>query len=126
MTRDDERQFDDLYREHLPMVRRMAADGVRRDDHGLVEDFAQVVFMRLWAYLAAGKTVDRPAALLNTITRHVVVEYYRVKRNTKAIAVDFTDSIEAFRLPDAPAAGDVAVARMEARELLACGVAVAR
>ncbi|HEV2640117.1 MAG TPA: sigma-70 family RNA polymerase sigma factor [Actinocrinis sp.] len=119
MTRDDEERFADLYRQHLPMVRRVAADGVRRDDRGLVEDFAQVVFLRLWSYLAAGNPVDRPAALLGTITRHTLIDYYRVKRNTSTVAVDFTDSFEAFRLPVAPGAEDVAVARMEACELFA-------
>ena len=119
MSTQIEERFADLYRRHLPEVRRMAADGVRRDDHGLVEDFTQAVFLRLWSYLAAGNPVDRPGALLNTITRHTLIDYYRVKRNTNAVAVDFTDWFEAFRLPVAPGAEDVAMTRMEACDLFA-------
>lgn len=113
-----EARFTDLYQRHLPMVRRIAAAQLRERDRDLVDDVAQEVFLRLWAYLRSDVRVLHPAALLATITRHVLVDHYRVRRSTCETAADFADELGARRLPATAAAGDVALSRIEARERL--------
>ena len=62
------------------------ADGVFRfclmktSDRDVALDLSQEAFTKLWDHVRSGKDVKYPKALLFTITRNLVIDYYRKKK----------------------------------------------
>ena len=46
------------------------------------EDLTQESFMRVWNYLAKGKTVENPKAFLYHVAGNLIIDYYRKKKET--------------------------------------------
>ncbi|MGW3304699.1 RNA polymerase sigma factor [Streptomyces rubiginosohelvolus] len=84
-------QLDGWFREYAPMVRRVVARAVRREDVDLVDDLAQDVWVEAWQYLLRGNDVQRPAGLLAVMARSRVSAHYRSARVRREQAVDFQD-----------------------------------
>jgi RNA polymerase sigma factor (sigma-70 family) len=113
-----EETFTALYQEHAKLVCRMAAERLRPGDLDQADDIAQETFIRLWRNLVAGVVVERPTALLRTITRRVVIDHYRARDRRREDSADFTDYGAALRLPASAPAEDIAVMQMAARTQL--------
>lgn len=82
-------QLDGWFREYAPMVRRVVARAVRREDAGLVDDLAQDVWVQAWQYLLRGNDVVRPAGLLAVMARSRVSAHYRSARVRHETLTDF-------------------------------------
>ncbi|MFG3399161.1 sigma factor [Streptomyces parvus] len=82
-------QLDGWFREYAPMVRRVVARAVRREDAGLVDDLAQDVWVEAWQYLLRGNDVVRPAGLLAVMARSRVSAHYRSARVRRETLTDF-------------------------------------
>lgn len=114
-----EGRFETLYAMYERSVRRFISSRLDRAVQHLVDDFSQETWLEAWKSLESLKAADEAAfAWLATIARRVISHHFRRPRSTE-IVTDFADSVQARRLPSSPAAGDVAVVRLEARELLA-------
>ncbi|MEU0705389.1 sigma-70 family RNA polymerase sigma factor [Streptomyces bacillaris] len=81
--------LDSWFREYAPMVRRVVARAVRREDVDLVDDLAQDVWVEAWQYLLRGNTVTRPAGLLAVMARSRVCGHYRLARVRRETLTDF-------------------------------------
>lgn len=92
---------------------------ISRDWH-LAEDLTSEVFIELMrSYTMRDREIDgRVWGLLVTIARRVISHHFRRPSAAESVT-DFGDWFEARRLPAAPAAGEIAVVRMEARRELA-------
>jgi len=112
--------FTALYTAQLPRVRAIAARWVCGGDRDLVEDLVQEAFLRLWIYMERGAAIGNPGALLGTLTRRAAADHYRLARNARERAADFSDPCEAavYRLPASPSAEDLAVLHLELEQLL--------
>ncbi len=114
---DADQVFATLYETHLPRVRRTIAAGLRDGHQHLVEDLVQETYLAYWLY-AQSNEVRSPGAVLSRIAGRQLVDHYRRRPSTEQPR-DFTDAVQAYRLPAAPAAEDVAVVRLTARQMLA-------
>lgn len=83
--------LDVLYREHAPMVTRVAARALRPHDRGLADDIAQDVWLDTWQHLLRGNEIDSPAGFLAMRARRRVVDHYRLARVRREEAFDYTD-----------------------------------
>jgi DNA-directed RNA polymerase specialized sigma24 family protein len=92
---------------------------ISRDWH-LAEDLTSEVFIELMrSYTLRDREIDgRVWGLLATIARRMIFDHFRPRKASEA-PTDFGDWFEARRLPAAPAAGEIALVRMEARRELA-------
>ncbi|MFJ4412579.1 RNA polymerase sigma factor [Streptomyces sp. NPDC088910] len=92
---------------------------ISRDWH-LAEDLTSDVFIELMcSYTMRDREIDgRVWGLLATIARRMIARHFARSRATET-STDFGDWFEARRLPTAPAAGEIAVVRMEASRELA-------
>jgi len=111
--------FTALYETQVAHVRAVATARVRRDDRDLVDDLVQEAFLRLWVYLERGAVVGNAGALLGTMARRAAADHYRLARNTREGATDFTDPLNARRVPVEPSAEDIAMLHAELDRLLA-------
>lgn len=105
---DADQVFATLYETHLLRVRRTIAAGLRDGHQHLVEDLVQETFLAYWLY-AQTTEVRSPGGLLHRIARHQLVNHYRSPEATVEQPRDFTDTVQARRLPAAPAAEDTAL-----------------
>lgn len=112
--------FTTIYLQECKRVQQLAAQRVQNP--ALAEDVAQEAFLRLWRYMDSGHMVANPAALLTTLTQRAAADHYRLARNTREGATDFSDPVASLRMPAARSAEDVAVARQAVRDAYA-GVA---
>lgn len=106
-----------LHSDHLT---RFIANRLDRRDWHLAEDLTSEVFVRLVRWYAT-RPVDSPERafpLLARLARQVIDQHFRPARSGE-IPTNFGDWFEERNLPPVPAAEDVAVMRLEARELLA-------
>ncbi|WP_190175509.1 RNA polymerase sigma factor [Streptomyces nitrosporeus] len=83
--------LDGWFREFGPMVGRVVARSVRREDLHLVDDLTQDVWVEVWQYLLRGNTVARPAGLLAVMARSRVCGHYRLARTRREVSTDFQD-----------------------------------
>jgi RNA polymerase sigma factor (sigma-70 family) len=92
---------------------------IRQDWH-LAEDLTSEVFIELMrSYTMRDREIDgRVWGLLATIARRMISRHFARARAHES-ATDFGDWSQARHLPSTPAAGDIAVARIEARRELA-------
>jgi RNA polymerase sigma-70 factor (ECF subfamily) len=51
------------------------------------EDLTQETFMRIWNYLATGKTIENPKAFLYRIAGNLIIDYYRKKKDASLDAL---------------------------------------
>lgn len=90
-TNDTEEAFLKLYDE--------CADGLFRhcyfrvSSREVAEELTQEAFLRVWSYLAEGKTVDKPKPFLYRVASNLIVDHYRAKKETSldALAEDGFD-----------------------------------
>lgn len=122
---DPSAAFTAIYLQQQARVRHLAARRVQARDPALAEDVAQEAFLRLWKCLTAGKPIGNAEALLTTLTCRAAADHYRLARNTRERAADFTEPVTSMRLPGVRSAEDVAVARETVRETVAAGIAAA-
>jgi len=94
---------------HTRLVRHLVARLGRYDFH-LAQDLAGETWARAVRDVHACRAdADQAYGWLRAIAAHVVVDHYRLCRNRREAAVDFTGP-RAYDLPPAPAAEDVALA----------------
>ncbi len=76
--KDVEELFLKLYEEYVGSIFRHCYFRVSSRD--TAEDLTQEAFMRVWDYLAEGKTIDNPKAFLYRVAENLIVDYYRKKK----------------------------------------------
>lgn len=76
-----EQQFVQAYDQHADALFRFCY--FRVYDRELAHDLVQESFTRCWDYLQQGHAVDNIRALLYRITRNVVIDYSRKKKETR-------------------------------------------
>ncbi len=104
MTIDDqEKKFTDLYEKESNSLFRFCLLRVSEREQAL--DITQEAFMRLWKAFMAEKPVDNPRAFLFTITRNLIIDWYR---KNKAVSLEsFSDEDNEFDFPDESALGNI-------------------
>lgn len=75
-----ETTFLKLYEEYSDPIYRHCY--FRVSSETLAQDLTQESFMRVWNYLAEGKSIDNPKAFLYRIAGNLVIDYYRKKKET--------------------------------------------
>ncbi|MFC8247589.1 RNA polymerase sigma factor [Streptomyces chartreusis] len=83
--------LDVLYREHAPMVARVAARALCPHDRGLADDIAQDVWLDTWQHLLRGAELHAPADFLAMRARRRVIDHYRLAHVRREETVDYTD-----------------------------------
>lgn len=119
VTPDLDAAFTTIYLQEQRRIRALAARHLTVADPALAEDLAQEAFLNLWRAAESGYPVTNAEALLTTMTRHAVGRHFRLARNTRESAADFTEPVTAARMPAARSAEDVAEARQAVREAYA-------
>jgi DNA-directed RNA polymerase specialized sigma24 family protein len=118
VTPDMDAAFTTVFLHEQRRVRALAARYLSTVDPALAEDLAQEAFAQLWKVANDGYPVTNAEALLSTMTRHAVGRHFRLARNTRERAADFTDAVTSLRMPADRSAEDVAVARESVRDAL--------
>lgn len=77
---DTEQAFLKLYDDHAESLFRHCY--FRVSSRELAEDLTQEAFMRVWNYLAEGKTLDNPKAFLYRIAGNLIIDHYRHKKES--------------------------------------------
>ena len=72
-------QFVELYNKESDAIFRFCL--LRVSDRDVAIDLTQDVFMRYWDYLLKNKEVNSGRALLFTIARNSIIDWYRKKKN---------------------------------------------
>ncbi|MFH1405134.1 MAG: sigma-70 family RNA polymerase sigma factor [Patescibacteria group bacterium] len=97
-TSKDPDAFSIIYKEYFPMVRRYHAMKLPKNE---IDDAIANTFERLWNYLKNVEKVDFLGALIRTIARGVIAEYYRNKERRPEEVQEETHSGSLFELiPD--------------------------
>ncbi len=74
------KKFEDIYHKESDAVFRFCL--FRVSDREVSLDIAQEVFMRYWDNLSSGKDIKNDRAFLFTISRNLIIDYYRKKKAT--------------------------------------------
>jgi DNA-directed RNA polymerase specialized sigma24 family protein len=77
-----------LYSLYADRIRAVVARNLRPEDQHQADDIAQDVWVTAWQYLLRGNEIKNPQALLSTMARHKVTDYYRSARVRREIPVD--------------------------------------
>ena len=72
-------KFISLYNKHSDSVFRYCA--FRISDRDIALDITQDAFTKYWDYLCEGKLIENDRALIFTITRNLIIDYYRKKKS---------------------------------------------
>lgn len=82
-TKDPE-IFGIFFREYFPQIVRFVYRRVPSEE---AEDLAAEVFARAWKYLVEKQRITHMRGLLHKIARNLIVEFYRTRSNSAALAV---------------------------------------
>ena len=105
-----EQIFTDLYDQNADAVFRLCL--FKTSDREVALDLSQDIFTKLWAYLEAGNTADNPRALLYTIARNHIKDYYKKRKTPNATSLH----IESF--DDLVSSSDITSDKAEVEEVL--------
>lgn len=83
-----EKWFNECYDAYADSIFRFCL--VKVSNRELALDLSQEAFTRLWDMLRAGKEVEQPRALLFTIARNAITDYYRKKKEDSLDAMSET------------------------------------
>ncbi len=72
-------KFEKIYNEESDAIFRFCFTRVSDRDQAL--DLTQETFLRLWKDLQKGNNILNPRAFLFTITRHLIIDWYRKKKS---------------------------------------------
>ncbi len=84
--RDFEAAFTRIYDEHASAVYRHCY--YRMLDQQTAEDVMQEAFIRLWTYLAGGKSVENPRAFLYTTANRLIIDMARQRKRRPLMSVE--------------------------------------
>lgn len=74
------KKFEEIYQRESDAVFRFCL--FRVSDREVSLDLAQEIFMRYWDNLSSGKEIKNDRAFLFTISRNLIIDYYRKKKAT--------------------------------------------
>lgn len=72
--------FEQLFQEYSDVIYRLAL--YKTNDIDTAEEITQETFLRLWKHIESDKEIDNPKSYLYQITRNLVIDYYRKKKDT--------------------------------------------
>ncbi|MGK5533425.1 RNA polymerase sigma factor [Streptomyces sp. URMC 129] len=118
---DPAERFAAVFAAHQPRVHSFILAKIGGRDWHLAEDLTSETFLELYrSYTARGRALDdRVVGLLATIARRVIAHHFRLARNTREVAADFTDYAQVRRLPVSYSAEDWAVENLTRDAMLA-------
>lgn len=82
---DTEQAFLELYDECADALFRHCY--YRVSSREIAEELTQEAFLRVWNYLAEGKTIDNPRAFLYRIAGNLIVDHYRARKESSLDAL---------------------------------------
>ena len=115
---DKERQFAEMYEREADGLFRFCF--LRVSNREQARDIVQDAFMRVWQTLLLGKDIAYERAFLYTITRNLIIDWYRKAKSESLEALterEGGDGEETNEFPDRGAEGRITVSA-EAREIL--------
>lgn len=86
--------FSKFYTDRINAIFRFCL--FRVSDRETAIDLSQEVFMKYWDYLADGREIKNPNALLFRIARNLIIDWYKKKKNVLIddLGEDFLNNIE--------------------------------
>src|ERR1700691_5435263 len=100
---EKEKQFMGLYSAQSDAVFRFCFIRTRERETAL--DITQESFLKFWKVLVRGDTVANERALLFTIARHLVIDWFRSKKAVSLDAMTETEEIPEAALPETASEG---------------------
>jgi RNA polymerase sigma-70 factor (ECF subfamily) len=112
-------QLSEVFARYQSLIQAFIYVHLVRADWHLAEDLTSETFLRLVRSYTDRPIDGRVVGLLKRIARFVIADHYRVARNARETAVDFSDELGSRRLPMAYSAEDWAVENLTRDEMLA-------
>jgi len=91
MSKQKERQFGDIYDDHIDKIYRFIF--LKVDSENTAQDVTAQVFTKGWKKFKSGARIDNISAYLYQIARAEIANYYRGSRKYKVISVESTAEI---------------------------------
>ncbi|OHB05261.1 MAG: hypothetical protein A3B22_03195 [Candidatus Zambryskibacteria bacterium RIFCSPLOWO2_01_FULL_47_33] len=95
---DDKKRFTDIYNRESDSLFRFCL--LRVSDREKALDLTQEAFSRLWSSIVSGKKVNNPRALLYTVTRNLIIDWYRRIKSVSLEGLSKEDEDREFDVPD--------------------------
>lgn len=81
-----EQQFEGWYRDYADGLFRFCL--AKTSNREVALDLSQEAFTRLWDQLALGKDIEHPRAFLYTISRNLIIDHYRKRKQDSLEALE--------------------------------------
>jgi len=82
-------KFENCYQEFASGIFRYIYFKV--SDYELAKDITSETYVRYWKIVSQGKQVENHKALLYFIAKGIIIDYYRKKKNSKRVSIEFVD-----------------------------------
>src|SRR3989338_7376113 len=94
----DKKRFTDIYNRESDSLFRFCL--LRVSDREKALDLTQEAFSRLWSSIVSGKKVNNPRALLYTVARNLIIDWYRRIKSVSLEGLSNEDEDREFDVPD--------------------------
>jgi len=94
----DKKRFTDIYNRESDSLFRFCL--LRVSDREKALDLTQEAFSRLWSSIVSGKKVNNPRALLYTVARNLIIDWYRRIKSVSLEGLSKEDEDREFDVPD--------------------------
>lgn len=95
---EDKKHFTDIYNRESDSLFRFCL--LRVSDREKALELTQETLTRLWSTIAMGKRVDNPRALLYTMARNLIIDWYRRIKSTSLEGLSGGSEDREFDAPD--------------------------
>lgn len=95
---DEKKRFTDIYNKESDSLFRFCL--LRVSDREKALDLTQEAFTRLWGTISMGKVVENPRALLYTVARNLIIDWYRRVKSVSFGSLSRGDEDGGFDVPD--------------------------
>src|SRR3989338_4538203 len=112
----DKKRFTDIYNRESDSLFRFCL--LRVSDREKALDLTQESFTRLWSSMVLGKKIDNPRALLYTVARNLIIDWYRRIKSVSLEGLSEKDEDREFDPPDEKATLEIEISADSSRVLL--------
>lgn len=95
---NDQDRFETIYEKESDSLFRFCL--LRVSDREQALDLTQEAFTRLWTYLAQGKSVENPRALVYKVAHNLIIDWYRKTKSVSLEGLLKEDGDKEFDPPD--------------------------
>lgn len=90
--------FEEIYEKESDTIFRFCV--LRVSDREQALDITQETFVRFWQSLGKGETIENPRAFLFTITRRLIIDWYRKKKSLSLESLSYGEDETSYDPPD--------------------------